>query len=495
MRCCLCGSESMFDTSMCYECTVRELPKLSIDTTREVDRCGTCMRYSVPPSGWTTLRFEGPEMLAYLLKKVPELARMKLVDAYFIHSEEHSKRVRMRISIDRTGELNMCSVEYSQELEIMWVIKGKHCLDCARAASNQTWNCVVQLRQKSELKQTLLLLEQSILKAGLHEECTDIKGEQDGIDFFYMSRTACLKLVRFIEESVPTKVKSSEQLVKLDKKSNNSRYKFAYSVEIPALNLNDLLYVPVPLCKKLSLTEMCIVLRISKSVLLADSKGQVKDLSRIDYFKYSKSIRVLGSSKAQSKFEVVEVDGYHKPSKSTQTTQGHTRSNNSSGINNDQGHTRSNSGISNISTSSGISSTSGISSISNDQGHTSSGTRGIHLNFGRNMVYDVLLLKSDGELVNTKTLVKGLVPGDSVVGYDLMNLNTNLDIEGSIVLLKKESEITSKWKIKRICGGYQTESTSAMIIDAVRNDPSLLKTVNIYDENNQLIKGIKHLTL
>ncbi|KAI5169603.1 hypothetical protein NEIRO03_2684 [Nematocida sp. AWRm78] len=34
-----------------------------------------------------------------------------------------------------------------------------------------------------------------------------------------------------------------------------------------------------------------------------------------------------------------------------------------------------------------------------------------------------------------------------------------------------------------------------MIIDAVRNDPSLLKTVNIYDENNQLIKGIKHLTL
>ncbi|KAI5170089.1 hypothetical protein NEIRO03_2755, partial [Nematocida sp. AWRm78] len=267
-----------------------------------------------------------------------------------------------------------------------------------------------------------------------------------------------------------------------------------YSVEIPALNLNDLLYVPVPLCKKLSLTEMCIVLRISKSILLADSKGQVKDLSRIDYFKYSKSIRVLGSSKAQSKFEVVEVDGYHKSNKSNQSNQS------TSG---NQGHIRSTSndrGISSTGTSSagisnagacmtGISNDSaGISSacisMGNNQGHisstsstsnnsmTSAGacipgtssmpsttrTGGIHLNFGRNMVYDVLLLKSDGELVNTKTLVKGLVPGDSVIGYDLMNLNTNLDIEGSIVLLKKESEITSKWKIKRICGGYQTES-------------------------------------
>ncbi|KAI5169811.1 hypothetical protein NEIRO03_2711, partial [Nematocida sp. AWRm78] len=297
-----------------------------------------------------------------------------------------------------------------------------------------------------------------------------------------------------------------------------------YSVEIPALNLNDLLYVPVPLCKKLSLTEMCIVLRISKSILLADSKGQVKDLSRIDYFKYSKSIRVLGSSKAQSKFEVVEVDGYHKSNKSnksnqsTSDNQGHIRS-----TSNDRGISSAGAGMTGISTSSacmsndsGTSSasmTSACMSMSNNQGHirsTSSAsnnsisgtsmpgacmtnnsmtnnsmpgtgtsmpsmpstsmpstgacmpittrTSGIHLNFGRNMVYDVLLLKSDGELVNTKTLVKGLVPGDSVIGYDLMNLNTNLDIEGSIVLLKKESEITSKWKIKRICGGYQTES-------------------------------------
>ncbi|EHY66793.1 hypothetical protein NERG_00433 [Nematocida ausubeli] len=445
MRCCLCGTESMFETSMCFECTVRELPKLNVDTSREVDRCSTCMRYSVPPSGWTTLRFEGPEMLAYLLKKIPELAKLKLVDAYFIHSEEHSKRVRMKVSIDRTSEMDIFGLEHAEELDITWVIKGKHCLDCARAASNQTWNCVVQLRQKCQSKQTLLLLEQAILKAGLHEETTDIKGEQDGIDFFYISRTASLKLVRFIEEYAPAKVKISEQLVKLDKKSNNSRYKFAYSVEIPALNVNDLVYLPDTLGKKLSLTDMCVVLRISKSILLADSKGQVKDLGRIEYFKYARAMRVLGSSKAQRSFEVIEVDGKGIPSKMDETAK--------------------------------------------------DAAPGMQLNFGKNRIYDVVLLKNDGEMVNAKTLVKGLGAGDRVIGYDLMNLNTNLEIDASIFLLKKESEVSSKWKIKRLGGGYQTEDASAMIIDAVRNDPSLLKTVNIYDENDQIIKGIGSLVL
>ncbi|KAH9386531.1 60S ribosomal export protein NMD3 [Nematocida major] len=441
MRCCLCGIESMFDASMCFDCAVRELPKLKLETTRQIDRCSTCMRYSVPPSGWTTLRFEGPEMLAYLLKKIPELSKLRLVDAYFIHSEEHSKRVRMKVSIDRTEEVGMPGAEHTEELDVTWVIKGKHCLDCARAASNQTWSCVVQLRQKSKTKQTLLLLEQAILKAGLHEETTDIKGEQDGIDFFFNSRTASLKLVRFIEDYAPSRVKVSEQLVTLDKKSNNSRYKFAYSVEIPALNVNDLLYIPEALAKKLSLTVMCIVIRISQSILLADSRGQVKDLGKVDYFRFAKSIRVVGNSKTQSLFQVVEVDGQ------------------------------------------------------NQHAHKGKAGASTHLNFGRNQIYNVVLLKGDGELVDAKTLVKGLEPGVNVVGYDLINLNTNLDIDASIFLIKKETGVNLKWKIKRVGGGYQTEHASAMIIDAVRNDPSLLKTVDIYDENDKLIKGISLLKM
>lgn len=430
----------MFDGSMCFDCAVRELPKLKFESMREVDRCSTCMRYSVPPSGWTTLRFEGPEMLAYLLKKIPELSKLKLVDAYFIHSEEHSKRVRMKVFIDRTSEVGVGAVEHAEELDVTWVIKGKHCLDCARAASNQTWSCVVQLRQKSKTKQTLLLLEQAILKVGLHEETTDIKGEPDGIDFFFNSRTASLKLVRFIEDYAPSRVKISEQLVTLDKKSSNSRYKFAYSVEIPALNINDLLYVPETLAKKLSITQMCIVLRISQSILLADSRGQVKDLGKVDYFRFAKAIRVLGNSKTQTSFEVVEVDDQR--GKSAENT-----------------------------------------------------APGSHLNFGKNKIYQVLLLKGDGELINVSTLLKGLETGTKVIGYDLTNLNTNLDIDASIFLIKKESEVNTKWKIKRISGGYETEDASAMIIDAVRNDPSLLRTVNIYDENDEVIKGISSLNL
>ncbi|OAG29660.1 nonsense-mediated mRNA decay protein 3 [Nematocida displodere] len=458
MRCCLCSSEMVAEgMSMCFTCAVRELPSLNVETRKYVDRCSTCMRYSVPPSGWIHLRYEGPEMLAYLLKKTPELARLKLADAFFNHSEEHSKRVRITVSFDRSSELREYSQEHIETTEIVWTIRGKHCLDCARAASNQTWSSVVQLRQKSAYKSTLLIMEQAILKAGLHNETTDIKGVQDGIDFFFNAKTPALKLVRFIEETLPARVKYSEQLVTLDKKSSNSRYKLTFSVEVANLNKNDLIHLPEKLAKKLALSQVCAVLRVSKFISFVDTRGTVKDVGKIDFFKHINEITLLSTDKDLIAFDVAEIeDQYRQSPKTSQNPK----------------------------------------SPQNPKSSKSSSTPEAEtLNYGKNSQRSVVLVKEDGEMVSAQTFLANVSEGTSLLGYDLSNLHTNLEIDSPIFVLKKKVLIDEKWRIRRITGEVHSHGDARALLEELREFPALCKSVNVYDENNRLVDDFKSLRL
>lgn len=390
------------------------------------------MRYSVPPSAWVQLPYESPDMLSYLLRKIPEISKLNVTDAYFIHSEEHSKRLVTVIHYDRTHELpGRASGTHVEKREVEWVIKSMPCLECTRIASNQTWSSVVQVRQKSKSKKALLLLEQSILKAGLHDETTDIKGVQDGIDFFYNAKTPALKLVRYIEEQFPSRVKISERLVKLDKKSNNSRYKFAYSIEIPALNRNDLVHLPEALAKKLALGQLCTVLRMSKIISLADTFGQVKDLNRIDYYQHARAISIVRTEQDIQSFEVVEIQN-GKLDKVVYDSQ---------------------------------------------------------LNYGANPTQEVLLLKKNGEMVNTRTHIHNIDVGSEVAGYDLSTLHISTELTTDVVLLRKNISIDQNWRIRKLGGGYRSSADSAALLSDIHDDPKLLSRVEVYNEHEELVRS------
>lgn len=438
MQCYLCGGDAVERMALCIYCAIKELPKLEIEGTRIAERCSTCLRYSIPPLGWVHLRYEGPEMLSYLLKKVPGIEKIALKEAEFVHSEEHSKKLCVMVKIDRSKELKEYEIEHSEEVLLHWRIRPKHCLDCARIASNQTWSSVVQLRQKSNSKRTLLVIEQAILKAGLHHETTDIKGVADGIDFFFRGRTPALKLIRFIEKMHPARTKSSEELVKMDKKSHNSRYKFAYSIEIPGVNKDDLVYLPKELAKKLSLDRVCIVWRVAKSISLIDSRGYVKELGKIEYFKYAKEIKVIASEKSLVTLEVVEAQGEYKRKTPTQR-------------------------------------------------ETET------LNYGKNVMEDIVLLRNTGEFVETKTFLKGLSAGEKVLGYDVEDLYTDIELGVSVIPVKREIMIGRNWRIRRLSGVAHADKDVEMLIDEAQNNPSLLKSINLYDENNELVEKVRML--
>jgi nonsense-mediated mRNA decay protein 3 len=52
-------------------------------------------RYLQPPSEWVSCALESRELLSLCLKKLKGLNRVKLVDAGFVWTEPHSKRIKV----------------------------------------------------------------------------------------------------------------------------------------------------------------------------------------------------------------------------------------------------------------------------------------------------------------------------------------------------------------------------------------------------------------
>jgi nonsense-mediated mRNA decay protein 3 len=100
-------------------------------------------------------------------------------------------------------------------------------------------------------KRTFFYLEQLILKHSAHRDTVNIKEAKDGLDFFYSQRAHAIKMCEFLSAVVPTRSKSSEQLISTDVHTSTSNYKFTYSVEIAPICKDDLICLPSKLARSL----------------------------------------------------------------------------------------------------------------------------------------------------------------------------------------------------------------------------------------------------
>ena len=58
-------------------------------------------RYLQPPSTWLPAALESRELLAICLKRLKGLNKVHLVDAGFIWTEPHSKRVKVKLTVQK----------------------------------------------------------------------------------------------------------------------------------------------------------------------------------------------------------------------------------------------------------------------------------------------------------------------------------------------------------------------------------------------------------
>lgn len=97
----MCGVQFMPAIgNVCAACTIAKTD-ITIGITKEaiVNFCRFCHRYMRPP--WIVCNRDSKELLALLLKKIKGLNKIKIINAGFIWTESHSKRIKVKVTIEK----------------------------------------------------------------------------------------------------------------------------------------------------------------------------------------------------------------------------------------------------------------------------------------------------------------------------------------------------------------------------------------------------------
>ncbi|KAI2619176.1 NMD3-domain-containing protein [Hypoxylon sp. NC1633] len=285
--CCDCGAPIDGTTAIdakCYDCF-----KLTKDISQGIQReatlhfCRDCDRWLQPPSSWVNAQPESRELLALCLKKL-SLNRTRIIDASFIWTEPHSRRIRVKLVVQAAVADDRVM---QQALEVVYVVAYQQCSECAKSYTANVWRASVQVRQKVLHKRTFLYLEQLILKHGAHRETINIKEAKDGIDFFFSARNQAEKFVDFLNSVVPVRVKKSQELISEDSHTAKKSYKFSFSVELIPICKDDLVALPIHLAKQLgNISPLAICYRVGTSINFLDPNTlQTADISAPVYWR------------------------------------------------------------------------------------------------------------------------------------------------------------------------------------------------------------------
>jgi nonsense-mediated mRNA decay protein 3 len=281
-----------------------------------VERCRECLKYnrgggsqnSSSGGGWTTCEDESKELMALCLKRMPLPSGTKLVDAGWIWTEPHSKRLKLKLKVQADV---LTGFRLEQGLIVQFVVQNKQCTDCAHKYTDNTWRTVVQVRQHVDHKRTMLHLEQLLLKSGMYNYAVKIQEEKGGLDFFFAKRAQATMFLNFLDACMPNnnnKRKDSQKLISHNERSGTANLKHAYSVEICPLCKNDLVLLPKKLAQQLrGISRLVLVTKVSSSIHLVDPfSGQVAELSSEKYWRYP--CQPLLTSRNMTEMTVLDID-------------------------------------------------------------------------------------------------------------------------------------------------------------------------------------------
>lgn len=308
LPCAECGCEfapALTRTRICPTCISRKnditagLPKELL-----VQWCRYCARYYGPP--WTLCQKESKELLGLCLKKVRGLNRLKLLDAAFLYTEPHSKRLRVRLTVQKEV---VAEISLQQSFEVEFTEVYTQCDDCKKDFTPHTWMACVQLRQRGDNRKTLLYLEQLMLKNEVHAKAIKISQERFGLNFFFAKRAAASRLVEFVCGALPTALKESRELISHDIQNANYNYKFTTFIELPRICRDDLVVLPAKLCKEFGgLNAVAVCYRVGSTIGLFDPLTLKKvEMSAQQYFSFEKEFRVLAFRGNETEFYVADI--------------------------------------------------------------------------------------------------------------------------------------------------------------------------------------------
>jgi nonsense-mediated mRNA decay protein 3 len=223
--------------------------------------------------------------MSFLLKKINGIPKdVKVVEADFVYTEEHSMRLKVRLTVQK--ELYAGAI-LQQQFIVEFIVQGMQCPDCAQSYTEHQWNVVVQVRQKVRHKRTFFFLEQLLLKHGICQKCIGIKEENGGLDFHWTTRNTAQVLTQFLQSVVPVRTSESKRLISHNEKDGTAHFKFTVMVEIVPLCRNDLVILPKATASAMGgITQPLLVYKVNTSVHLIDPTNlRVFELSGAQYWR------------------------------------------------------------------------------------------------------------------------------------------------------------------------------------------------------------------
>lgn len=271
--CCHCGTpidgSANGGLAICFDCI-----KLTTDISEGIPReatlhfCRGCERWLQPPNHWLNAQPESRELLALCLRKLKGLSKVRIVDASFVWTEPHSKRIKVKITVQSEALQNTI---IQQAFEVEYVVVHTQCPDCAKSFTAHTWRACVQVRQKVPHKRTFLYLEQVMLKHNAHRDATNIKETKDGLDFFFSQRNHAVKMIDFLADVAPVRIKKSEELISQDIHTSTKSFKFTFSVELVPICKDDLVCLPTKMARSTgNINPLVICQKVSNALHVLD---------------------------------------------------------------------------------------------------------------------------------------------------------------------------------------------------------------------------------
>ncbi|XP_069474573.1 60S ribosomal export protein NMD3 isoform X2 [Ambystoma mexicanum] len=414
--------------------------------------CKQCERYLQPPGTWLQCALESRELLTLCLKKLKaSLTKVRLIDAGFVWTEPHSKRLKVKLTIQKEV-LNGAILQ--QVFIVEYVIQSQMCDDCHRVEAKDFWKAVVQIRQKVLHKKTFYYLEQIILKHRLHQNTLRIKEIHDGLDFYYASKQHAQKMVEFLQCTVPCRYKTSQRLISHDIHSNTFNYKSTFSLEIVPVCKDNLVCLSPRLAQSLgNMGQICVCARVTSTIHLIDPNTlQVCEVDGNTYWRYP--FNSLFHPKQMEEFIIMDID------------------------------------------------------IVRDRKHVA----GAGMKSNKHTLAEVWVQKTSemntSQQYHCRTHLGHLLnPGDLVLGFDLANCNLNDEFVNKmnpqhvpdVVLIKKcydrnKRQRRRNWKLKEMDKdkeGMDTDDERQYqeFLEDLEEDESIRKNVNIYKDTNILVES------
>jgi nonsense-mediated mRNA decay protein 3 len=267
--------------------------------------CRGCERWLQPPTHWLVAAPESRELLALCLRKLRGLNKTRIIDASFVWTEPHSRRIKVKLTIQQEA---FEGTILQQTFEVEYVVAYQQCPDCAKSYTANTWRAVVQVRQKVPHKRTFLYLEQLILKHNAHRDTINIREVKDGLDFYYGQRNHAQKFMEFLSAVTPVKSKRSEELISTDIHTSTKSYKFSFSAELVPICKDDLVCLPIKLAQQIGgISPMTLCHRIGTSINVMDPQTlQTAEISTQIYWR--SPFNSLADVQELTEFVVMDIE-------------------------------------------------------------------------------------------------------------------------------------------------------------------------------------------